>query len=82
MAINDELAHQQWSRFQWCRDRGHLDFIAKADRCDKFFAGDQWNIQDIQALELQRRLGLETVLFNAVDPALALAYGLALRRAP
>lgn len=36
----------------------------------------------LQALELQRRLGLDTVLFNAADPALALAYGLALRRAP
>lgn len=35
-----------------------------------------------QAQALQRLLGIETALFDATDPALALAYGLALRRAP
>lgn len=55
MPINAEIAQQQWQRFQWCRDRGHLDFVAKADKCDKFVAGDQWLQSDMDALELQRR---------------------------
>jgi len=55
MPVNAALAQTQWQRFQWCRDRGHLDFVAKADRCDKFVAGDQWLQQDLNALELQRR---------------------------
>lgn len=55
MPINADLAQTQWQRFQWCRDRGHLDFVAKADKCDKFVAGDQWLQQDMNALTLQRR---------------------------
>lgn len=55
MPVNTALAQTQWQRFQWCRDRGHLDFVAKADRCDKFVAGDQWLQQDLNTLELQRR---------------------------
>lgn len=35
-----------------------------------------------RALEVQRRLGIETTVFDAAEPALALAYGLAMRRAP
>lgn len=41
-----------------CRDRGHLDFINKADRCEKFFKGEQWNQVDLDALQLQRRPAL------------------------
>lgn len=58
MPINAELAQLQWARFQWCRDRGHLDFIAKADKCDNFFVGNQWHQQDLTALELARRPAL------------------------
>jgi len=41
-----------------CRDRGHLEFIARADKCDKFVAGDQWLAQDLNALTLQQRPAL------------------------
>ena len=58
MPINDALASEQWIRFQYLRDRGHLDFINKADRCEKFFKGEQWNTTDLNALELQRRPAL------------------------
>jgi hypothetical protein len=58
MPINDALASEQWIRFQYCRDRGHLDFINKADRCEKFFKGEQWNQVDLNKLELQRRPAL------------------------
>ncbi|WP_018609509.1 hypothetical protein [Uliginosibacterium gangwonense] len=55
MPVDADLAQKQWLRFSWCRDRGHLDFVAKADKCDKFFAGDQWQQEDLNALKLQRR---------------------------
>ena len=58
MPVNDEIASQQWSRYQYLRDRGHLEFINKADKCDKFFVGEQWEVHDLNALQLQRRPAL------------------------
>ena len=58
MAVNDTLASDMWYRFRWLLERGHYDFLAKADKCDKFFAGDQWEEQDLNALKLARRPAL------------------------
>jgi hypothetical protein len=38
-----------------CRDRGHLDFVQKADKCDKYVIGEQWLQTDLNTLQLQRR---------------------------
>ena len=72
MPINAEISQQQWQRFQWCRDRGHLEFVAKADKCDKFVAGDQWLQQDLNALELQRRPALT---INKILPTVSTLQG-------
>ncbi|MBP8788567.1 MAG: hypothetical protein KBH41_14065 [Azonexus sp.] len=58
MPIDNALASETWTRFQYCRDRGHLEFINKADKCDKFFAGEQWLQKDLNALTLARRPAL------------------------
>lgn len=58
MPVNDQLAIEQWQRFSYCRDFGHLDFVAKADKCDSFFVGDQWKVEDLNALTLARRPAL------------------------
>jgi hypothetical protein len=58
MPINNELAHEQWSRFQFCRDNGHTDFVTKADMCDKFVVGDQWKQGDLIRLNEQQRPAL------------------------
>lgn len=50
-----QTALDQWRRYEYCRDRGHIDFIMKADRCDKFFAGMQWEQEDLDALKLANR---------------------------
>jgi hypothetical protein len=55
MANDSALARDQWERFVYCRDNGHLEFIEKADRCEKFFAGDQWAGADLAVLREQRR---------------------------
>jgi len=58
MAVNDSLASEMWYRYRWCAERGHYDFLAKADKCDKFFCGDQWEVTDLNALQLARRPAL------------------------
>jgi hypothetical protein len=58
MPVNDELAHSTWQRFQECRDNGHLEFLEKAEKCDKFAIGKQWAQEDLDALKLQRRPAL------------------------
>jgi hypothetical protein len=37
------------------RDDGHTKYVAKADKCEKFFAGEQWDPSDRAALEAVRR---------------------------
>ena len=58
MPVNEQLAHEQWVRYTYCRDRSHTSFVKKADKCDRFFSGDQWLPEDLSALELQRRPAL------------------------
>ena len=72
MPVNDALASEQWTRFQYCRDRGHLEFINKADKCDKFFAGDQWAVADLNALTLQRR---PAITINKIISTLGTLFG-------
>ncbi len=55
MPVNQTLAIEQWSRYQYCRDQGHIDFVKKADKCDDFFVGLQWSEADLAALRSQRR---------------------------
>ena len=55
MKQDPELVNDQWNRFVYCRDRGHMQFLVKADKCEKFFAGDQWEEQDLARLREQRR---------------------------
>lgn len=58
MPIDTRLAQDQWLRFRWNAENGHYKFIAKADKCDKFFIGQQWAEEDIQRLKSQRRPAL------------------------
>ena len=55
MPINSELAYKTWSRYARARDDGHSKYVEKADKCEKFFAGDQWELKDRAALEANRR---------------------------
>ena len=72
MPVDDALASEQWIRFQYCRDRGHLEFINKADKCDKFFAGEQWLQSDLNALALQRR---PAITINKIISTLGTLFG-------
>ena len=58
MPINSELAFKTWNRYAYCRDAGHTKFMEKADKCERFFAGDQWDPADLAALAMARRPAL------------------------
>ncbi len=58
MPVNDKVASETWYRFRWCVEHGHYPFLTKADKCEKFFAGLQWEESDLNALKLQKRPAL------------------------
>jgi len=56
--LDSAKAHDQYQRFCYMRDTGHLRFLSKADECDKFFLGQQRSSEDLIKLKLQRRPAL------------------------
>ena len=55
MPVDTAKALKVWNRYAYARDRGHGAFVEKADKCDRFFRGDQWDPADKARLALQRR---------------------------
>lgn len=58
MPVDNDLATKQWIRYAWARDHGHVDFVKKADKCDAFFRGEQWDRADKARLAAVRRPAL------------------------
>jgi len=58
MPIDTALCMKQYTRYAWARDNGHAQFVEKAEKCDAFFRGDQWDAKDRKALEQVRRPAL------------------------
>jgi hypothetical protein len=58
MPINNNVAADTWIRYQYIRDNGHLDYVAKAYQCENFFFGNQWTAEDLALLRAQRRPAL------------------------
>jgi len=58
MPIDTQLAMKQWVRYAWARDNGHSRYVEKAEKCDAFFRGDQWDPADRRRLEAVRRPAL------------------------
>ena len=63
-AEEQHLASSQWDRYVRARDHGHLEYIHMAKKCDDFYRGDQWDMEDQDALEAEGRpaLTINTVL--------------------
>jgi hypothetical protein len=55
MPVNSEETYKTWQRYAWARDNGHTKFVEKADKCERFFAGDQWDAADRAKLEAVKR---------------------------
>lgn len=64
MPMNDAIARDQWARYVYSREAGHRDYIIKANKCEDFFSGNQWDASVKSALEDVKRpaLTLNTVL--------------------
>lgn len=58
MADKQKLALETWWRYQYLRDNGHLKYVQKAKKCENFFAGIQWERDDLEALKEQKRPAL------------------------
>src|SRR5688572_13504305 len=58
MPVNDKIAREQWLRYTYMRDTGHVDYVAKAVRCEDFIANKQWSETDASALREARRPAL------------------------
>jgi hypothetical protein len=58
MPVDTTIAMRTWNRYAYCRDAGHQLFVEKADKCESFFAGDQWDSLDLAKLKAQKRPAL------------------------
>jgi hypothetical protein len=58
MPVDTEVCTKVWNRYAWARDNGHHDFVEKADKCESFFAGNQWDPADLFRLRAARRPAL------------------------
>ncbi len=58
MPIDAAVTSQQWYRYAFVRDQGHTQYCEKHDKCERFFAGDQWSKADKAALAAIRRPAL------------------------
>jgi hypothetical protein len=58
MPFDASKADEIWQRYQYIRDNGHLDYVAKARRCEDFFAGLQWDASDLALLKQHKRPAL------------------------
>lgn len=58
MPVDTLFAQKIWNRYAFARDNGHSDFVIKAEKCSRFFRGDQWDALDAAKLKSQRRPAL------------------------
>lgn len=67
-ADEERITSQQWERYVRARDFGHLKYMAKAQKCDQFYLGEQWNPADVTALGDRPALTINMILttVNAV----------------
>lgn len=50
-----QKARENYEHFAYARDHGHLDFIKKAETCDDYFRGAQWDPRVISRLEARNK---------------------------
>jgi len=55
MPRNARLSQDQWERYTYARDSGHLEFIQKAKKCNAYFIGNQWEEGVLALLRSQQR---------------------------
>lgn len=70
----DDTAREAWARYQYGKDRGHLEYMANAAKCEGMYlgGGEQWAEEDKEILRGQNRPFYE---FNEIMPSINSALG-------
>lgn len=70
----DQTAQENWDRYRYGVERGHIDYIDRAALCERFYLGGglQWDDADRTELESRGRPAMEA---NEVMPAINSAIG-------
>lgn len=70
----DLIAQENWQRYQYGKDRGHLQYMAQAAKCEGMYlgGGEQWSPEDVAILAEQGRPAYE---FNEIMPSVNSAVG-------
>ncbi len=70
----DDQARENWHRYLYAKDRGHLEYMEQARKNEGMYlgAGEQWSAQDKAILTSQRRPFYE---FNEIMPSVNSAVG-------
>lgn len=70
----DQKARENWQRYQYGKDRGHIEYTRQAAKCEGMYlgGGSQWSDADKAILTEQRRPFYE---FNEVKPSVNSAVG-------
>lgn len=71
---NDQSARENWARYQYGKDRGHIEYTEQAALCERMYmgGGEQWLDADKEILRSQGRPFYE---FNEVKPSVNSAIG-------
>ncbi len=74
LTIGDEPARDNWARYQYAKDRGHLDYLPHAARCEDMYMGGgrQWTPEAKSVMQQERRPCYE---FNEIKPSINAAIG-------
>ena len=70
----DTAARENWQRYLYGKDRGHLDYLPHAARCEDMYMGGgrQWPAAVRAQLEREGRPAIE---FNEIKPSINSAIG-------
>lgn len=55
MPKNTAKAEENWDRYSFARDNGHLDYVRKSNVCEQYFYGNQWREETRRKLEQQMK---------------------------
>lgn len=69
---DQQLAKENWNRYQYGLCNGHSAYIKHARECERFYLGEQWSKKDLDLLNEQNRPSLT---FNQIMPKINAAIG-------
>ena len=72
MPANADLMQKMWMRYEYARDNGQLEYIMKAELCERNFRGDQWLEADAAAL---RQANRPHITINKIMPTISNVIG-------